>query len=430
MRYRNTFRVTALALGLVSIVAGCKGLLDVETRSRIPAETLYQPSNAPLLLAGAIGDFECAAGAYDAVGGIIGEELDDATLTADRYPTDQRVLQPSDRRYSVMDCASLGVYTPLQTARNTLENLLDELAVWTDQEVPARAEYIAMTAAYSGYTHLLLAEGFCTTALSRLRPDGTREYGGEIQKDSVFALAIDRFTQAIDAAEAIGADSILYMSLVGRARAYADIGMLPQAKADAARVPADYERLITADGGSGRRENRLWSQNNVTNTNTSVGILYRTLNDPRVPVQPRLDANGNIRKNQNNIELWTQLKFGSADEGIPLATGDEARLIVIEANIDAGNYQAALDTLNVFRARGGQAPIATLDPVELKNELIDQRRRELWLEGQHLYDLIRFNVPLVPAPGAPYPGNGTYGSQLCMPLPDVERLNNPVLQGS
>ncbi|HEU4564247.1 MAG TPA: RagB/SusD family nutrient uptake outer membrane protein [Gemmatimonadaceae bacterium] len=428
MRYRTTFRAAVLALGLGLIVAGCKGLLDVEPRSRIPTESLYQPSNAPLLFAGALGDFECAAGAYDAVSGIIGEELDDATLTADRYPTDQRVLQPSDRRYSVSDCANLGVYTPLQTARNTLENLLDALDGWTDADVPQRQTYIATVAAYSGYTHLLLAEGFCTMALSRLRPDGTREYGGEIQKDSVFAIAIDRFTRAIDMAEQLGNTDILNMALVGRARAYADIGRLPEAKADAARVPADYEHVITADGGSSRRENRLWSQNNATSTATSVGILYRTMNDPRVPVEPKLDANGNIRKNQNNIELWTQLKFTTADEGIPLATGDEARLIVIEANIDAGNFQAALDTLNVFRARGGQAPIATLDPAELKNELIEQRRRELFLEGQHLYDLIRFNIPLVPAPGAPYPGNGTYGSQLCMPLPDVERLNNPVLQ--
>jgi hypothetical protein len=43
-----------------------------------------------------------------------------------------------------------------------------------------------------------------------------------------------------------------------------------------------------------------------------------------------------------------------------------------------------------------------------------------------LFDTIRFNIPLIPAAGAVFPnGGGTYGSNKCLPLPDVERLNNP-----
>lgn len=53
----------------------------------------------------------------------------------------------------------------------------------------------------------------------------------------------------------------------------------------------------------------------------------------------------------------------------------------------------------------------------------------LVLEGQHLGDIIRYGVPLTPAAGAPYPGGGVYGSQRCLPLPDVERDNNPALRG-
>jgi hypothetical protein len=65
----------------------------------------------------------------------------------------------------------------------------------------------------------------------------------------------------------------------------------------------------------------------------------------------------------------------------------------------------------------------------LKDALIDQRRRELFLEGQHLGDLIRYDITPVPAAGTPYHGSGTYGNQLCMPLPAVERLNNPAIPG-
>jgi hypothetical protein len=44
--------------------------------------------------------------------------------------------------------------------------------------------------------------------------------------------------------------------------------------------------------------------------------------------------------------------------------------------------------------------------------------------------MIRFKVPLSPAAGTAYPSKGgVYGSQLCFPLPDVERNNNPTLSG-
>ena len=44
--------------------------------------------------------------------------------------------------------------------------------------------------------------------------------------------------------------------------------------------------------------------------------------------------------------------------------------------------------------------------------------------------MIRFDVPLTPAPGSPFPAKGgVYGDQLCFPLPDVERNNNPTLSG-
>lgn len=63
---------------------------------------------------------------------------------------------------------------------------------------------------------------------------------------------------------------------------------------------------------------------------------------------------------------------------------------------------------------------------EIQAQVREERRRELFVEGHRLYDTIRFNVPLNPLAGAPFPnGGGTYGTNKCLPLPDVERLNNP-----
>ncbi|HLA13483.1 MAG TPA: hypothetical protein VJZ25_00535, partial [Gemmatimonadaceae bacterium] len=60
-------------------------------------------------------------------------------------------------------------------------------------------------------------------------------------------------------------------------------------------------------------------------------------------------------------------------------------------------------------------------------ELIDQRRRELFLESHHLGDVIRYGIDLQPAAGTPYHFGGVYGTQICLPLPAAERLNNPLI---
>jgi hypothetical protein len=63
----------------------------------------------------------------------------------------------------------------------------------------------------------------------------------------------------------------------------------------------------------------------------------------------------------------------------------------------------------------------------VKAQIPEERRRELFLESHRMCDTIRCNLPLVPAAGATFHAGGTYGNQKCLPLPDIERLNNPNL---
>src|ERR671919_2683436 len=105
---------TGLLVALLT--AACEDVLDVSVPSRIPIEDLEVPANARLMVTGAIADFDCAFGAYVVLGGLVGEELIDATQTADRFPYDRRDVQPGDRRYSAFAFTALGVYTPPQTA--------------------------------------------------------------------------------------------------------------------------------------------------------------------------------------------------------------------------------------------------------------------------------------------------------------------------
>jgi hypothetical protein len=84
-----------------------------------------------------------------------------------------------------------------------------------------------------------------------------------------------------------------------------------------------------------------------------------------------------------------------------------------------------VDIINALHDKAGLPHFTSTDPAEIQAQVIQERNRELFLEGHRLWDMIRFNLPLVPPPGAPFKSGGTYGSQLCVPLPDVERLNNP-----
>jgi hypothetical protein len=415
-RRRALVASPVLVLSLVACDLG--DALNVEAPSRIPAENIETPANATLLINGLIGDFECAYGAYTAAGALIGEESVDGIQTADRYPYDRRSTQPSDRRYSTNDCNSLGTYVPLQTARVSAENVVSLLEKWTDSEAPNRTQLIATASAHAGYALLMLGEGFCQAVISNFDEARNPVLGGIIGRDSVLKLAEARFTAAVGSADA----SIKNMALLGRAKARQDLGRLADARADAIQVPADFVRNITASSTPARRQNKVWADGNVNSRGSLVGEPYRSMTDTRVRF---VRGTGNT---VTGIPVYYQTKYPDAASPIPFATGDEARLIVAEADLAAGNLTSAVDIINVFRTRAGQTPFASTSAAAIRTELIDQRRREFFLEGQHLGDLIRYSIAPQPATGSAYHGSGVYGNQVCLPLPDSERLNNPNAQ--
>ena len=413
----------AFSIALVACDAA-KNPLDVEASSRIPAENVETAGNAQLLVDGAVADFECAFASYVVQSATVGEEFIYAQQTADRVPADRRNTLTTDPRYAINACTGLGIYAPLQTARTSAENVLTSLKGWTDAQVSGRAGLTAVAAAYSGYSHLLLGEGFCTLAFSHINADRSIDYGGEIQRDSAFKIAIARFSEAIAAANATPASAanteILRMAILGRARAKLDLRDYPGAKADAALIPSGFVRNSTYSGTVGRRNNLVFNDNSITNNSSSIGDPYRGMvNDPRVPV-----VQGSATS-ATGVRHWYQTKYASVAASIPLAKYQEAQLIIAEAEIRAGNLAVALPILNAERVRGNQPAFTGVTAADYMAELIDQRRRELFLEGQHVGDIIRLNITLQPAVGTSYHFGGTYGTQLCFPLPSSERLNNP-----
>ena len=402
-------------------------LLNVDSPSRIPAEVLESPANAELMVNSAIADFECAAGAYFVVSGLIGEELKDGLQTADRYPYDQRSLTPADRRYQAFDCQSIGTYLPLQTARASSDRVQRYLEQWSDADVAPfnRSSGIAAMALIGGYSRIYLGEGFCSMAISSVF-GAEITYGSEISRDSVFRQAETKFTQAIAAATA-PADSLRRRAaLLGRARARLNLRNFAGAKADAALIPAGFVYNASASTTNTRRENRIWAQNNPNTDATLVDTLYVARNDPRIVTLP---PPGTGPRTVTGVPRYRQTKFPTASTAIPIARYEEAQLILAEAELELSNPVQAVIHLNNVRARGNQGPLVSVDPPTIRAAIIEERRRELFLEGQHLGDIVRYNIALQPAAGTPYHGSGTYGTRTgttaCMPLPNNERLNNP-----
>ena len=72
-----------------------------------------------------------------------------------------------------------------------------------------------------------------------------------------------------------------------------------------------------------------------------------------------------------------------------------------------------------------RSPQRIAEQLRGRRDVIEQRRREFFLDGHHLGDYIRFSLPFNPPPGTAYHAGGVYGSNRCLPLPDVEKANNP-----
>ncbi|HSM04734.1 MAG TPA: RagB/SusD family nutrient uptake outer membrane protein [Longimicrobiales bacterium] len=407
---------TALAAVLV-MAAACdtETFLEVDAPSLLPAEELENPANAALLVNGAIADFECAYGAFVTVQGIMSDELVDAQLGAAAWFYDRRDAGTNPASaYGVNGCNSAqtpGVYRPVSTARWSADNVLHLLTdVWERGDVVNYDALMARSALYAGFSYTMLGMAMCTAAI-----DG----GPEVTSASLLGSAETRFTTAIQAAGAAGLDDVATAAQAGRARVRLYLGDDAGAQADAEAVPLDFSYNATFSQDNSRRYNRVF-HSNILSTNYSIeaqsrGLTTGGVEDPRTLT---FDAGTNAN---DGTTLWVQDKYTDYGTPIPIVTGGEA--LLIRAEIEGGS--AAVGYINQLRGRWSLPTFSSGDPDEIRDALVEERRRELWLQGHRQYDMARFNVPLSPVPGTPYPKGGLYGSTTCLPLPDVERFNNP-----
>jgi starch-binding outer membrane protein, SusD/RagB family len=387
---------------------GCDTLLEVELPGQVTDDQLENSNLAATMVVSAVGEFECSVGRQVTSTGILtGEYITSGIFLGLNTWGWRGVVEIKSDAGGCPDSradATYGYYAPLQSARYLAEDGYRRIEGFDVAEVPSKTEYLATLAAYAGYSYVLLGEGFCEMAIDK---------GPLMKASEVLARAEQWFTKALQHADEAGNANLRNLALVGRARARLVLGKKAEAAADAARVTVGYVRSATASTAVPRRENYVFHKNNL-NRFSSVGPGWRRLTvagapDPRVPV----GFTGGFGSD-GFTEQWDQRKYTSSSSPIRLASWIEAQLIIAEAL----GGQAAIDAMNRVRATYNLPPVGAGDLATV----LEERRREFFSEGKVHGDMVRHGIPF--PSGFNHKGQ-IYQDLTCIPLPDVERLNNP-----
>jgi hypothetical protein len=400
-------RVAILGIPLVG-VAACEGILDVELPSKVGAGVLDDPSIAATLVSSAVGSFECAFTNYVPASGELTDELRHSSAWATYTYWDHRLLFPTFDTNVCEVRIGYGVYGPLQQARVIAEDAITRIEGWSDAEVPLRTEKLATLAVYAAYARTLLGEAFCEMAI---------DVGPLMTPAEVLESAEARFTEAIAYAQAANAPAILNMARVGRARVRLNLGKTAEALADATLVPQGFAAESRHSGSDPTRFNKVYGDNYIDGfisvSLEFVGLTFGGVADPRVVVVP------GTKKGHDQSDIYLQTKYTAYTSPIRIASWEEAQLIIAE--IQGG--QTAVDIINALHTAAGLPAFSSTDPIAIRDQVREERRRELFLEGHRLNDMIRWSIPFATGQ-SPYSGV-TYGTTTCMPLPQRERDANP-----
>jgi hypothetical protein len=412
---------------LAALCAACSKsrLLDVEAPNSVPAAVFDNPANASLMVASAIGDFECAFGSFVTAEGIASDELIDATITAANWQLDRRDDGFTSGTYGTGGCTNNeAIYTPLSTSRWQADRALERLNTWTDAEVPARQNLLAQGNLYSGFSYALLGMAMCQAAF---------DMGPAVDQKGMFELAEKRFTDAITAAQAAKNTAVLNAAYVGRARVRLFLHNTAGAISDAQQVPRGFVFNSASDAVNSRRYNRVF---NAINSGGSMTVepTARRLTTEQGEVDPRSATTQLTTRPSDGVStivIPTKYNAATQDAGRalphPIARYEEAQLILAEAQGGAN----AVSIINALRATVNLKPYAgPTDAAAITALIASERQRVLFVEGFRAFDVERFNLALTPAPGSQYRFGGVYGNTVCLPMPDVERFANPNIEGS
>ncbi|MBM4189067.1 MAG: RagB/SusD family nutrient uptake outer membrane protein, partial [Gemmatimonadetes bacterium] len=271
---------------------------------------------------------------------------------------------------------------------------------------------LARTAAYTGYTYALLSEAMCAAVFDE---------GTEVTAAQIRTRAEERFTRAIALGTTANLPNIVNMARLGRARVRLGAGRKAEAAADALLVPAGFVMNANYSESSSRSENRIYALNNrlsfVSVESVYQGLTFNGVPDPRVEI---VDAGRN--GSDGRTPLFLQTKYATGATPIPIARAAEARLIIAENAVATGNLTTAVNEINALHSAASLPPYGGGTASQVLAQIVEERKREFFLESHHYGDAVRYQIPAFPAPGTPHKFGNVHGPNLaCLPVPSFER---------
>ncbi|HET9984505.1 MAG TPA: RagB/SusD family nutrient uptake outer membrane protein [Longimicrobiales bacterium] len=455
----RAIRLGAVAAAVVA-VAACDKILDVNNPGALEAPKLNNPTYIDLMANGVVGEFQQMTHWDWIYAAKFSGEVTNHHVYFEEGDIGRRDIgDPSSN-----GTYQLAVYNPLHRVRWLADSVTSRIKA-LEGDSAGRDLRLARVLAYAGYSYVYIGEQLCASPINT---------GPLKTSDEILAMAPPRFDEAIKVAAAAktwalgqpsnaamqryiaGADSITNFARVGAARASLDLNKKAEAIAYASAVTPAW----TSDASAATRGFQFWApflDASVNNRWWQVaaqasgggsrevgldGTMFDGISDPRVPQQRLTVSDGtngggtppgvNVPKSSEAFSTYDGTLVGAEitkSAALRLASAIEARYILAEAQ---GKNAANIDFVNNRRAVAGMAPLPpTVDDVTYRNALIEQRARELFLDGHRLGDIRRYkkNYGLDFYLHGPYPASSTlqYGSLECFPLTLSEVQGNPNL---
>ncbi len=444
----------SVALATVAL-GGCKGLLDVENQGAVDAGNLSNPAYVGILTNSVVGEFQQMTH-WDFIytEKFSGEVVNHMTYFEE---LDIGYRNISDSQGILGNGTfAMATFNPLHRTRWLADSVASRLKVW-EGDSAGRDLRLARVRAYGAYTYVYLGEQMCSSPVSLSKPYTPTE----LFRD----FAIPRFDEAITVATAAkawaqshapdadwsassltryanGADSIMNMARVGAARAA--LGMNDKAKA--IQYASAVTPAFTSDASPGFRIYAQFLQDKINNrfwtlldpSGQKEISLYKqplaTVTDPRIPIQLLTVYDGTkntpVPMSTPAFDTYSGVLPGAPVKpgmGIRIASAIEAKYILAEAQ---GNNAANLAFINARRALGGMPALdASVSDVDFRNAVIEQRQRDMFLDGHRLGDIRRYKqyygLDLYPKGLYPTSTSVSYGTQECFPIPVSELQGNP-----
>jgi hypothetical protein len=421
--------VTTLgALSLTGVLGACDQLLDVTNPSAITEDKLKgDDQTVQFMVNGIQGEFRREYAWMAAHSAMFTDEAIQGHPWSPWNVYDQRNISPDSPAYDGLS------YQLLQRARGTA----DELIAKIETALGARATNsvdLAKAYAYAGYSYLLVADFLCEAPINISAPKSQAD---------LYAMAAERFDKAIQIATAAAANAtstdILRLAKVGLARTRLNQNQKPAAITAATGVPATFEAWVryNADAGDWQVYNFLhWFAGYRYAGELDLALdpaQYTAVTDPRIPFDPVARRLGNgvrdglLPYQTPSFSDWApgRQEMFKETTSIRFASGLEARYIIAEAGGMSATELRAF--VNERRAVGGLGAFAGADAA-LFGELLDQRRRDFFLDGHRMGDLRRYKsqYQLDFWPRGTMPGlQQQYGTQECWPIAASEKNSNP-----